>query len=106
MAVLLESRQPITACVSTLSVNIVTRLHKYVCDCCQNNRVVLDIHFTSTRQPHDRIASPLLASQNNIGKINFSVFFYFHRIRIRNVVDESDKSKAYDALGVQFYITT
>ena len=35
----------------------------------------------------------------------FSVF-YFHQATIKHLVDQSNKFKAYDDLGVQFYITT
>ena len=43
---------------------------------------------------------------SNVTDVTFFQFFYFHRATIKYLVDQSNKLKAYDDLGVQFYITT
>ena len=43
---------------------------------------------------------------SSVTHVTFFQFLYFHRATIKYLVDQSNKSKAYDDLEVQFYITT
>ena len=43
---------------------------------------------------------------SSVTHVTFFQFFYFHQATIKHLVDQSNKFKAYDDLGVQFYITT
>ena len=48
---------------------------------------------------------PLLGN-SSVTHVTFVQFFYFHCATIKHLVDQSNKFKAYDDLGVQLYITT
>ena len=51
-------------------------------------------------------ASQSLVGNSSVTHVTFFQFFYFHQATIKHLVDQSNKFKAYDDLGVQFYITT
>ena len=57
---------------------------------------------------YSAVSSPLDRSKGNssVTHVTFFQFFYFHQATIKHLVDQSNKFKAYDDLGVQFYITT
>ena len=48
----------------------------------------------------------LYMGNSSVTHVTFFQFLYFHRATIKYLVDQSNKSKAYDDLEVQFYITT
>ena len=43
---------------------------------------------------------------SSVTHVTFFILFYFHWATIKHLVDQSNKFKAYDDLGVQLYITT
>ena len=49
---------------------------------------------------------PKHLGNSSVTHVTFFQFFYFHQATIKHLVDQSNKFKAYDDLGVQFYITT
>ena len=50
--------------------------------------------------------SRIHTGNSSVTHVTFFQFFYFHQATIKHLVDQSNKFKAYDDLGVQFYITT
>ncbi len=48
----------------------------------------------------------LLMGNSSVTHVTFVLFFYFHWATIKHLVDQSNKFKAYDHLGVQLYVTT
>ena len=72
---------------------------------------VLWLGLSSYRQEeclHVCHLQPVQTHQGNssVTHVTFFQFFYFHRATIKHLVVQSIKFKAYDDLGVQFYITT
>ena len=47
-----------------------------------------------------------IMGNSSVTHFTFFQFFYFHWATIKHLVDQSNKFKAYDDLGVQLYITT
>ena len=47
-----------------------------------------------------------LKGNSSVTHVTFFQFFYFHCAIIKHLVDQSNKLKVYDDLGVQLYITT
>ena len=47
-----------------------------------------------------------LMGNSSVTHVTFFQFFHFHQATIKHLVDQSNKFKANDDLGVQFYITT
>ena len=43
---------------------------------------------------------------SSVTHVTFFQFFYFYWATRKHLVDQSNKFKAYDELGVQLYITT
>ena len=61
----------------------------------------LSIPTRSQSEAHD----PYMGN-SSVTHVTFFQFLYFHWATIKYLVDQSNKSKAYDDLEVQFYITT
>ena len=52
------------------------------------------------------ILTHVLMGNSSVTHVTFFQFFYFHWATIKHLVDQSNKFKVYDDLGVQLYVTT
>ena len=88
------------------------------CDCCGDGVLEIKCPFTLQSKTMNELEWLVVdddghfllkrshKGNSSVTHVTFFQFFYFHQATIKHLVDQSNKFKAYDDLGVQFYITT